>query len=115
MNVEIDPEDEVAFRLDVAKEQLEAAMKRFGVEDWVGTVQASQLTAENAAKALIAHFHLPSWTRDPSDELRDVLGGIPNDFRGEIDALIDIVSALAPEHGRASYGVPAERITPGRL
>ena len=113
--MEIDPQEEVIYRLNTAAEQLEAATKRFSIEDWVGTVQASQLTAENAAKAVISHFHLPSWTHDPSNELREILNKIPNHLKNDAEKLIDIVSTLAPEHGRTSYGIPTERITPRQL
>jgi len=105
--VEIDPREEVSYRLNLAIEQLEMATKRFSIEDWVGVVQASQLAAENAAKAIIAHFHLPSWTHDPSGELRIISSEIPSEFKSDIDELIEIVSTLAPEHGRTSYGIPA--------
>jgi HEPN domain-containing protein len=113
--MEIDPQEEVIYRLNTAIEQLEAATKRLSIEDWVGTVQASQLTAENAAKAVIAHFHLPGWTHDPSNELREILNKIPNHLKDDVGKLIDIVSTLAPEHGRTSYGIPTERITPRQL
>lgn len=113
--MEIDPREEVLYRLSLAVEHLEAAVRRFNVEDWAGVVQASQLAAENAAKAVIAHFHVPSWTHDPSGELREILGELPAELRGHVNRLIEIVSGLAPEHGRASYGLPTERVTPGRL
>jgi len=113
--VEIDPREEVSYRLNLAIEQLEMATKRFSIEDWVGVVQASQLAAENAAKAIIAHFHLPSWTHDPSGELRIISSEIPSEFKSDIDELIEIVSTLAPEHGRTSYGIPVERLTPRQL
>ena len=113
--MEIDPREEVLYRFNLAIEQLETAIKRFSIEDWAGVVQASQLAAENAAKAIIAHFHLPSWTHDPSGELRIISSEIPDRFREDIDELIEIVSTLAPEHGRTSYGIPSERLTPRRL
>ncbi len=113
--MEIDPEEEVLYRLNLAYEQLEAAAKRLKIEDWVGVVQASQLAAENAAKAIIAHFYIPSWTHDPSGELRAISDKIPARFKKDIDRLIEIVSTLAPEHGRTSYGIPTERVTPGQL
>jgi len=113
--MEIDPREEVLYRLKLAIEHLESAAKRFGVEDWAGVVQASQLSVENAAKAVIAHFHVPSWTHDPSGELREISEELPAALRSEIEKLAEIASTLAPEHGRASYGLPAERITPGRL
>ncbi|RLE71214.1 MAG: DNA-binding protein [Thermoprotei archaeon] len=111
----MDPREEVLYRFNLAIEQLETAIKRFSIEDWAGVVQASQIVAENAVKAIIAHFHLPSWTHDSSGELRIMSSEIPDRFREDIDELIEIVSTLAPEHGRTSYGIPSERLTPRRL
>lgn len=67
--MEIDSSEEVVYRLNLAKEHFQAMLKRVKVDDWVGVVQASQLTVEDAAKAVIAYFMIPSWSHDPSDEL----------------------------------------------
>ena len=50
MSLELDPGEEVAYRLALAREHLDRAKKRFGIEDWAGVVEAAQLTAENAPK-----------------------------------------------------------------
>lgn len=113
--MEVDPREEVIYRFNFAVEHLEVAAKRFDIEDWAGVVQASQLAAENAGKAVIAHFRVPSWTHDPSRELREILVEFPEDLREHVVKLIEITSRLAPEHGRTSYGLPAERMTPGQL
>jgi len=56
--MEIDPREEVIYRFNLAVEHLEVAAKRFNIEDWAGVVQASQLAAGNAGKAVIAHFRV---------------------------------------------------------
>jgi HEPN domain-containing protein len=113
--MEINPKDEVNYRRNLAKEHLNAAIKRFQIEDWPGAVQASQLAAENAAKAVIAHFHLPSWSHDPSEELKEIITNVPIDLQDSISKLIEITGTLAPEHERTSYGIALKRITPEQL
>ncbi len=113
--MEVDPQEEVLYRLSLAKEHFESAGKRLKMEDWAGTVESSQLTVENAAKAIIAHFYLPSWSHDPSMELEEILNEIPNEIRGLVYKLIEIVKTLAPEHGRTTYGITSKRITPRQL
>ncbi|HDH06938.1 MAG TPA: HEPN domain-containing protein [Thermoproteales archaeon] len=113
--MEIDPREEVFYRLRLAEEHLETAFKRFTIEDWAGVVEASQLAAENAAKSIIAHFHIPSWTHDSSEELREVINQLPPNSREPVLKLVKIVKELAPEHGRTSHGLPTQRITPAQL
>ncbi|MEM3607031.1 MAG: HEPN domain-containing protein [Candidatus Bathyarchaeia archaeon] len=113
--MEINPEDEVKYRRELAKEHLNSAIKRFKAEDWPGVIQASQLAAENAAKTVIAHFHLPSWSHDPSSELKEIISNIPNKLQNEVNKLIKIVETLAPKHGRTSYGITLKGITPTQL
>jgi len=113
--MEIDPKDEVNYKRNLAKEHLNAAIKRFRIEDWPGAVQASQLAAENAAKAIIAHFHLPSWSHDPSEELKEIITNVPIMLQDGINKLIEITGTLAPEHERTSYGLTLKRITPEQL
>ncbi|MEM1983859.1 MAG: DNA-binding protein [Candidatus Korarchaeum sp.] len=64
---------------------------------------------------MISHFHIPSWSHDPSRELRGLLERIPEDLRSSAERLADISETPAPEHGRASYGAPGERLTPRQL
>ena len=115
MSLELDPAEEVAYRLALAREHLDRARKRFSVEDWAGVVEAAQLAAENAAKAVIAHFHVPSWSHDPSGELEELVAQLPP---AAVDAALELAAiarALAPEHGLATYGKPQERLTPAQL
>jgi len=112
MSLELNPGEEVTYRLALAREHLERARKRLSVEDWAGVVEAAQLAAENAAKAVIAHFHVPSWNHDPSRELQELVAQLPPALVGAALELATIARELAPEHGVATYGVPQERLTP---
>jgi len=115
VGLELDPAEEVAYRIALAREHLERARRRFSVEDWAGVVEAAQLAAENAAEAVIAHFHVPSWSHDPSGELEEVVAQLPQAARGAALRLAAIARALAPEHGLATYGRPQDRLTPAQL
>lgn len=75
-------------------------------------VASSQLCAENAAKAVIAFFRIPSWSHDPSPELIDLLGYFPSNVGKLVEELTNIVRSLAVEHGRTTYGEPLRGLTP---
>ena len=115
MSLELDPAEEVAYRLALAREHLDRARRRFQVEDWAGVVEAAQLAAENAAKAVIAHFHVPSWSHDPLGELEELVPHLPPTVVESALKLAAAARALAPEHGLATYGKPQERLTPAQL
>ncbi|MGC9137216.1 MAG: HEPN domain-containing protein, partial [Caldivirga sp.] len=55
---------------------------------------------------------IPSWSHDPSDELKEIMSNLPKDFTGLISELMTIVRRLAPEHGRSTYGEPERGLTP---
>lgn len=44
---------------------------------------ASQPAIENFAKAVIAIFEVPTWSRDPSNQLNDLIEKLPNDVVGK--------------------------------
>lgn len=110
-----DPIDEVAYRHRLAEGYLREAEGSFGRGDWRGAVASSQLAVENAAKAVIAYFRVPSWSHDPSHELLALLPSLPADVRGMAAELADMARALAPEHGRATYGEPTRGLTPWEI
>jgi len=83
-----------------------------GVGTIRGTVASSQLSTENAAKAVIAFFRIPSWSHDPAPELRELLNEFLMHTRELVEELADIAESLAPEHGRATYGEPLRGLTP---
>jgi len=113
--ISYDPKDEVRYRKELSEGFLREAERAFQLSDWRGTVANSQLASENAAKALIAIFRIPSWSHDPSDELLDIRCNMPEELQGMVEELADIVRELAPEHGRTTYGEPALGLTPWDL
>jgi len=107
-----DPIDEVKYRYRLAVNYLREADEAFSIGDWRGTVANAQLSAENAAKAVIAAYRVPSWSHDPSDELRELIDRMLGDLVDLIIELANIAKTLAPEHGRSTYGEPSRGLTP---
>lgn len=69
----INPIEESRHRLKLARNYLRDAEDALKRGDYRGAVVSSQLSAENSAKAIIALFRIPSWSHDPSHELRQIL------------------------------------------
>jgi len=109
------PLNAVAYRRTLAKRYLTEAQESFKRGDYRRTVESAQLTTENAAKAVIALYHVPSWSHDPSAELLELLKKLPNKLRVKARKLAQITHRLAPEHGRVTYGEPARGVTPWEL
>jgi len=78
----LNPRGEVLYRLKLANRYLEEAEEAYKRRDFRMTVASSQLCVENAAKAVIAVYRVPSWSHDPSSELREVAQQLPEDIRG---------------------------------
>ena len=110
-----DPIDEVDYSHRLAINYLREANEAFSRGDWRGTVAAAQLSAENAAKAIIAVYRIPSWSHDPSGELEDIMANLPGDLANLVGELAVIVRRLAPEHGRSTYGEPERGLTPWEI
>jgi len=111
MTLRINPLSEVSYRVKLAERYLADAEGALRREDFRGTVAASQLAAENAAKAVIAVHRIPSWSHDPSHELREVAELLPPSAKALAEELASIAEPLAPEHGRATYGEPTRGLT----
>jgi len=110
--MKIDPMSEVSYRLRLAELYLKDAEDAYEHKDYRRAVASSQLSVENAAKAVIAFFRIPSWSHDPSYELRELLDSIPERVKRLAVELADMAETLAPEHGRATYGEPSRGLTP---
>ncbi|MEM2122381.1 MAG: HEPN domain-containing protein [Candidatus Bathyarchaeia archaeon] len=98
----LNPLREVRFRFKLAERYLEEAEKAYSEGDSRATVGASQLSVENAAKAVIALYKIPSWSYDPSYELEELVEVIPVEAKHPTKKLAVIARKLAPEHGRAT-------------
>jgi len=92
--------------------EAEDALKR---GDYRGAVASSQLSAGNAAKAVIALFRVPSWSHDPSHELLEEAQQLRPELKVLAEELAEIARRLAPEHARATYGEPVRGLTPWDL
>ena len=107
-----DPMDEVRYRYKLAINYLRDADEAFNRGDWRGTVANAQLSAENAAKAVIAVYRVPSWSHDPSGELQELVDRMSRELADLVIELANIAKRLAPEHGRSTYGEPSMGLTP---
>jgi HEPN domain-containing protein len=111
----INPLNEVKYRHRLAIEHLERARKLFSVKDWVGTVLSSQPAVENFTKAVISAFEVPTWSHDPSNQLKSLIDRLPTDLVEDVQELAVATREMAPEHGKASYGEPTAGLTPSDI
>lgn len=113
--MKIDPFSEVKYRFKLSIEYLKKAEKFLKSGDYKESVEASQLSAENAAKAIVALKRIPSWSHDPFDELLEVALELPDNKNILAKELANLAHELAPEHGITTYGKPAEGIMPWEI
>jgi HEPN domain-containing protein len=99
MMFKMNPKSEVDYRMKLAQQYLEESENAYRRGDIRSTVASSQLAAENAAKAIVAVYRIPSWSHDPSHELRDMIEQMPQNLRPLAEELARIAGLLAPEHG----------------
>jgi len=111
----LDPREEISYKVKIAKRYLEEAGNAYRRRDYRLVVSSSQLSVENAAKAVIAVFRTPSWSHDPSNELLELLNQLPEHIRNYTRELASIARTLAPEHGRVTYGEPSRGLTPWEI
>jgi len=110
--LKLNPQKEVRYRVELAKRYLREAEEAIKRKDYRNTVASSQLCVENAAKAIIALYRIPSWSHDPSHELLEITPQLKPELRKLAKELAEIARKLAPEHGRAAYGEPTRGLTP---
>jgi HEPN domain-containing protein len=111
----LNPEGESDYRVELSRRHLQEAEDSFERDQYRRTVESSQLSAENAAKAVIALYRVPTWAHDPSKDLEEVSKNMDESFREIAMQLSKVARELAPEHGRVTYGDPVRRVTPWEL
>ena len=111
----LNPLSEIKYRHRLASENLERAERLFNLGDWVGVVSSSQIAIGNFAKAVIAVFEVPTWSHDPSDQLKSLMERLPSNLTGIVEELTTIARDTAPEHGRSTYGEPNMGLTPSDI
>ena len=110
--MKLNPQSEVQYRVKLATRYFKEAEEAIKRKDYRSTVASSQLCAENAAKAVIALYRIPSWSRDPSHELLEIIQHLKPELSELAKELAEIARRLAPEHGRATYGELTRGLTP---
>ena len=111
----LDPEAEAKYRYRLARQHLIRAENLFRLGDWAGTVQFSQLAIGNYAKTIIALFEIPTWSHDPSNQLKRVMSKFPPNAINHLKELANLSEEVAPEHGRSTYGEPDKGLTPNEI
>jgi len=109
--------------LKLAKWHLNNAQKNLKTLSFAVAVGETQLCIENAAKAIISCFQIPSWSHDPSEELFNVTRNnqakitelFGAEFIKRLKELAETASEYAENHGKTVYGDFARRIPPWRI
>ncbi|MEM4752585.1 MAG: HEPN domain-containing protein [Sulfolobales archaeon] len=118
--LEVDLEDplEYEYRLRLAKEHLEEALKALNGGALVAAAYEAQLSIENSAKAVIGFFKPPTWVHNPAPELRQIIEQRKEQFREleslteKLNTLATIADEAAPHHALTSYGDIMRMMTP---
>lgn len=57
-------------------------------------------------------MEVPTWSHDPSNQLRGLIKKLPSNLRGEAEELAAMAQEMAPDHGRSAYGEPSSGLLP---
>jgi len=99
--------DEVAYRFALSAGFLAEAEQDLTLDRWRSCVDNAQLTIENAGKAVLALFNVPSKTHDPAPQIAAMLRDqeLPDDLRKIIlEMLPDLLAFGKREHFLTDYG-----------
>ena len=111
-----DPQEEYEYRLDLSREHLDESTRALKADAYIAAIHEAQLAIENAAKAVIAIFSIPSWIHNPAPELREIAKRVQEkEIRDLIEELAEIAEIAAPYHAGSSYGNAERRLTPRQV
>ncbi len=100
-------QDEISYRLGLARGFLKEAEEDFKLSRWRSCVDNSQLSVENSGKAILVIFGISPKTHDPAIHLSELVKSpdLPEDIKGKIKNIIPDVGTLgAEEHFMTDYG-----------
>lgn len=60
-------------------------------------------------------MEVPTWSHDPSNQLKGLTKKLPYDLKEKMDELAAMAQEMAPEHGRSTYGDPSSGLLPGDI
>jgi HEPN domain-containing protein len=99
--------EDVEYRLKLAKGFLAEAEHDFQLKRWRSCVDSSQLSVENAGKAILMLFGISPKTHEPAKHLARLIQDIelPGRIREEIrDVLPDFLTLGVEQHFMTDYG-----------
>jgi len=114
----VNARDEVTYRLALSEGFLTEAEQDVTLRRWRSCVDNSQLSVENAGKAVLAVFGVTPRTHDPARELAGVLrrGSVPTAVREVLTSMLADLLALGPqEHFMTDYGDETQYALPWDL
>lgn len=115
----MNPNEDYLYRLRVAIEFRDRAVRNFAQNDWSGCVQQAQIAVENAAKAILAYVGPVPHTHEPYSHLEVLLAArpdLPPDVIAAINAVIAACRHLgAREHVLTTYGDEGRHLTPSQI
>jgi HEPN domain-containing protein len=109
---------DVEYRLDLAKGFLEEAEEDYQLSRWRACVDNSQLSVENAGKAVLMLFGISPKTHDPARHLALLVkeSTIPTEILNRIrNALPDFILLGLEEHFMTDYGDEASYRLPWEI
>ena len=109
---------DVEFRLSLAKGFLNEAEQDFDLRRWRSCVDNAQLAVENAGKSILTLFGIPPKTHEPAKNLARLVNDseIPSNIRGAIKNLLpELLTLGVEEHFMTYYGDEAAYILPWEL
>ena len=106
LKVDEDPAREYEFRLKLARDHLEIAVKSLDSGIYPVAVHYAQLSIENSAKAIIALFKPPTWSHRPGSELHKLVDEREElkKYKVFLKKLSKVVDEVSRHHGLATYG-----------
>lgn len=99
--------DEVNFRVALAEGFLTEAEQDIELERWRSCVDNSQLAIENAGKAVLALFQVPSKTHEPAQQIALILKEqkLPENIHRVVQEMLpDLLTFGKREHFLTDYG-----------
>lgn len=109
---------EITYRLDLTKGFLAEAEQDLQLTRWRSCVDNSQLTVENAGKAVLALFGVVPKTHEPAHQVAAILRDQPlsDDIRDRLQRMLpDLLALGATEHFLTDYGDEANYKLPWDL
>ncbi len=111
-------QDDVFYRLRLAKGFLKEANEDFKLQRWRSCVDNAQLTVENSGKVILARFGPTPRTHNPGNDIQKLIDekNIDKSLLDELKAILPFFDELGfEEHFKTDYGLESEYLDPWEL